>query len=281
MSATSQSGFLETMARSAVARVALARSGEPDAALRARLAASPPPPRLKLDASGFDLIAELKLRSPAAGVLSSSDADLEQRVAVYARGGAALVSVLTEPERFAGSLALLDRASAVLTPLGVPTMRKDFVVDPYQLLEARAAGASGALLIVRMLGRGQIGELLATASQLGLFVLLEGFDADDIGIATELARTWRGAGADCLIGINSRNLRTLEVIPERLEALAALLPPQHPRVAESGLASAADAARLAAKGFTLALVGSALMSADDPEALVRAMIGAGRRAALR
>ena len=281
MSATSQSGFLETMARSAVARVALARSGEPDAALRARLAASPPPPRLKLDASGFDLIAELKLRSPAAGVLSSSDADLEQRVAGYARGGAALVSVLTEPERFAGSLAHLERASAVLTPLGVPTMRKDFVVDPYQLLEARAAGASGALLIVRMLGRGQIGELLATASQLGLFVLLEGFDADDIGIATELARTWRGAGADCLIGINSRNLRTLEVIPERLEALAALLPPQHPRVAESGLASAADAARLAAKGFTLALVGSALMSADDPEALVRAMIGAGRRAALR
>ena len=280
MSATAPGGFLETMARSAAARVTLARASEPEAALRTRAAARAPPPRLRL-AGGFDLIAELKLRSPAAGVLSSSDADLEQRVAGYARGGAAIVSVLTEPERFAGSLEHLARASAVLAPLGVPTMRKDFVVDPYQLLEARAAGAGGALLIVRMLGRAQLDELLVASAELGLFVLLEAFDAEDIGIATELARGWSAAPTDCLIGVNSRNLRTLEVIPERLEALSSLLPPGHPRVAESGLACSADAARLAAKGFTLALVGSALMSAQDPEALARAMILAGRRAASR
>jgi indole-3-glycerol phosphate synthase len=189
------------------------------------------------------------------------------------------VSVLTEPDRFDGSLAHLVRASAALVPLGVPALRKDFLVDPYQLLEARAAGAGGALVIVRMLGRAQLAELLAAALELGLFVLLEAFDAADVATAAELAEGWRGRRAECLIGINSRDLVTLEVVPQRLESLVALLPAAHPRVAESGLATAADAARLAGAGFTLALVGTALMAAADPEALARAMIADGRRAA--
>jgi indole-3-glycerol phosphate synthase len=157
-------------------------------------------------------------------------------------------------------------------------MRKDFLVDPYQLFEARANGAGGALLIVRMLARAQLAELLACAEQQGLFVLLEAFDAADVAIATELAGLWRGPLAQCLIGINSRDLTTLAVVPERLESLAAALPAQYPRVAESGLATPDDAARLARAGYTLALVGSALMSSSDPERLARDMIANGRAA---
>ena len=271
--------FLAAMARASAARVEAARAREPAAKLAARAAARPAAPSLVLDPAGFDLIAELKLHSPAQGVLSASDDDLEERVTAYARAGAAIVSVLTEPERFSGSLAHLARASAALAPRGVPAMRKDFLVDPYQLLEARAAGAGGVLLIVRMLDQARLAKMLAAAAELRLFVLLEAFDALDIEVATELVALWRGAPAEILIGINSRDLKTLAVVPGRLEELAALLPGTHPRVAESGLATPADAARLAARGFSLALVGTALMADPNPERLARQMIGAGRQAA--
>jgi indole-3-glycerol phosphate synthase len=275
---TAPGDFLAGMARSSALRAAAARERLSAAELAARAAATPAPPPLRLDGR-FDLIAELKLRSPAQGVLAGEAHDLEARVVAYARGGAAIVSVLTEPERFDGSLEHLARASAALRPLGVPAMRKDFLVDPYQLLEARAAGAAGALLIVRMLEPGRLGELIAAAEALGLFVLLEAFDAEDVALAAALAARWRGPREACLIGINSRDLRSLEVVPERLGALAATLPATQPRVAESGLAGPADAARLARAGYTLALVGSALMSAADPAGLVRRMIEAGRAAA--
>ena len=271
--------FLQAMARTSLARVTAARARVPEVALTARAAAAPAAPALVLDRRHFDLIAELKLRSPAQGLLSASSGDLEERVVGYARAGAAIVSVLTEPERFDGSLAHLERASAALGPFSVPTMRKDFLVDPYQLLEARVAGAGGVLLIVRMLRRAQLEELLTVAAELGLFVLLEAFDAADLALAGELASAWRGAPRSCLVGINSRDLVTLQVVPARLEQLAHHLPRGCPGVAESGLASAADAARLARAGFQLALVGSALMSAPDPTALARAMIEAGRAAA--
>jgi indole-3-glycerol phosphate synthase len=280
VSAAASGDFLAGMARAARARVAAARAREPDAALRLRATEAPAAPPLRLDPAGFDLIAELKLRSPAQGVLAAGSDDLESRVQRYARAGAALVSVLTEPDRFDGSLAHLARASAALAASGVPAMRKDFLVDPYQLLEARAAGAGGVLLIVRMLGRPALAELIAAAEELQLFVLLEAFDAPDIATASECAAGWRGRRDECLIGINSRDLATLEVVPRRLESLGSLLPAAFPRVAESGVATAADAGRLAGCGFTLALVGSALMSAADPEALARDMIASGRRAAL-
>jgi len=275
---TQAGDFLAGMARSSAARVAEARERTPMQQLAARAAAMPPPPRLALDGR-FDLIAELKLRSPAQGQLAGEATDLAAQVSAYARGGAALVSVLTEPERFDGSLDHLARASAVLAPLGVPVMRKDFLVDAYQLLEARVAGAAGVLLIVRMLDADRLRELVAFAETLGMFVLLEAFDAEDVVLAAELAARWRGPRDACLVGVNSRDLRTLAVVPERLEALAATLPAAYPRVAESGLAGPDDAARLARAGYTVALVGTALMSAADPAVLARAMIDAGRTAA--
>jgi indole-3-glycerol phosphate synthase len=130
-----------------------------------------------------------------------------------------------------------------------------------------------------MLGPDRLAELVACAGTLGLFVLIEAFDAEDVAAAAALATHWRGPREGFLIGINSRDLRTLEVVPDRLEALAATLPPTRPRVAESGLATAEDAARLARAGYTAALVGTALMSSSDPAVLVRQMVEAGRAAA--
>ncbi len=162
--------------------------------------------------------------SPAAGRLGTHE-DWLKRVIAYAQGGAAAVSVLTEPSRFDGSLEHLRQASAALAPFKVPTMRKDFLVDPYQVLEARAAGAGGVLLIVRMLSRSQMLQLLDAAAEHGLFVLLEAFDLGDLHAARELlaARIARRAGVvdEILVGINSRDLQTLEVVPERFEATGA------------------------------------------------------------
>jgi indole-3-glycerol phosphate synthase len=273
------SGFLDAMARSSAARVAAARTQIGDAAIRERAAAAPAAPPLRLSAAGFDLIAELKRRSPAQGALGARDDDLEARVGAYARGGAAAISVLTEPDRFDGDLSHLERAARALAPLGVPAMRKDFLVDPYQLYEARAAGAGGVLLIVTMLERGVLARMLEVAAVLRLFVLLETFDDRDVATARALVAEWRGRAGDCLVGVNSRNLQTLQVVPDRLEQLVRTLPARHPRVAESGLVEPADAARLARAGYSLALVGTALMSTDAPGALAAAMIAAGRRAA--
>ena len=274
------SGFLDDMARSSASRVTQAMARESLAELEKRAAAAPPGPRLRLSPGGFDVIAELKLRSPAAGRLGEPHEDWLKRVSAYAQGGAAAVSVLTEPARFDGSLQHLIQAAAALRPLNVPAMRKDFLVDPYQVFEARAAGAGGVLVIVRMLSRAQMLQLLDAAAQLGLFVLLEAFDAADLAEARELlaARAGRRSGGkdEILLGINSRDLQSLKVVPERFEELAPLLPRDRPAVAESGVTSAADALRMARLGYTLALIGTALMSCDDPRQLLREILATTR-----
>jgi indole-3-glycerol phosphate synthase len=274
------SGFLDDMARSSASRAAQAMAREPFAALERRAKAAPPAARLSLSNQGFDVIAELKLNSPAAGRLGAPNEDWLKRVTTYARGGAAAVSVLTEPSRFDGSLEHLQQASAALAPFKVPAMRKDFLVDPYQVLEARAAGAGGVLLIVRMLPRAQLVQLLDVAAEHALFVLLEAFDTADLLIARELlaARTRQSAatGAEILVGINSRDLQTLEVVHERFEDLAPQLPRDWPAVAESGVATASDALRMMGLGFRLALIGTALMTSDDPGQLLREILAASR-----
>ena len=273
------SGFLDDMARSSASRAAQAMAREPFAELERRAKAAPPGARLSLSDQGFDVIAELKLNSPAAGRLGAPDEDWLKRVTAYARGGAAAVSVLTEPSRFDGSLEHLQQASAALAQFKVPAMRKDFLVDPYQVLEARAAGAGGVLLIVRMLSRAQLVQLLDAAAEHALFVLLEAFDGADLQTAREVlaARTRQSApGAEILVGINSRDLQTLKVVPERFEDLAPQLPRDWPAVAESGVATAGDARRMMGLGFRLALIGTALMSRDDPGQLLREILAATR-----
>jgi len=274
------SGFLSQMTQASHTRAREAAAREPLVALRARAADAEPAPPLRLDRP-FELIAEYKRRSPALGTLASRNERLTTRVTAYARAGAAAVSVLTEPERFDGSLAHLANAAAVLAPLGVPVLRKDFLVDPYQLYEARAAGAGGVLLIARMLSGDDLQEMLDCARELRLFTLVETFDAADIARATAAIQQARAAdhAARVLLGVNCRDLGTLEVLPFRFRELAPLLPPDIPCVAESGIAAADQCADVARAGYRSALVGGSLMSEADPVAVVRAMLAAGRAAA--
>ncbi len=261
------SDFLERMATCSAGRAAAVRTfsdGDFDK------------PVVELDLAAFDIIAEIKERSPAAGALADGGLARAARAAAYVRGGAAAISVLTEPSRFDGDIAHLEEVVAAVP--GIPVMRKDFLVDVAQVLEARAAGASGVLLIVAMLADETLRAMLDCAAEHGMFVLLEAFDAEDLD---RLRRIVSPADADraldgrLLFGVNSRDLRTLEVDPHRLERLAPVLP-RGLSVAESGLVSPADAATVAGFGYSLALVGTALMRCDDPAGLVAAMIEAGR-----
>ena len=271
-------GLLSEMRQSSLARVAQAKEREPAAALRAAILAADPPPRLRLSAGGFDVIAELKLRSPALGNLSAQTHNPVARLEAYAEGGAAVVSVLTEPDRFDGSLDHLRMATEVLAPYRVPVMCKDFLVDPYQVLEARANGASGVLLIIAMLTRDELDALLDAAAQLELFVLLEAFDAQDLSIAREIAATRAGRAEQILMGLNCRNLETLAVDFERFTRLRSELPEAWPAVAESGVESTAQAAQVARLGYRCALVGTSLMRRPDPRKAVAELVAAGRGA---
>jgi indole-3-glycerol phosphate synthase len=272
-------GLLSDMHASSLARVAAARARLPEASLREAAIATPVPPPLGLGPAGFDLIAELKLRSPALGDLSAATRDPLQRLEAYAAGGAAACSILTEPTRFGGDLAHLDLAADALRPCGVPAMRKDFLVDPYQVLEARAHGASGVLLIVRMVPRTRLLEMLDCAAGLGLFVLLEAFDADDLAVAASIAAERAGRDEQVLMGLNCRDLETLEIDFARFGVLRDRLPPAWPAVAESGVQAPEDAARVAALGYRLALVGTSLMRRADPQRALQELLAAGRGAA--
>lgn len=252
-----------------------------ESTLREGCASLPSPPALRLPDDGFDLIAELKLRSPSLGDLSTQTLDPVARLAGYAAGGAAVCSILTEPSRFDGHLDHLRTAADVLRPSGVPAMRKDFLVEPYQVLEARAQGAGGVLLIVRMVERARLTAMLDEAAAQGLFVLLEAFDADDLRIAGELARERAGRDEQVLMGLNCRDLETLEIDFERFERLREKMPSAWPAVAESGVVATDDAARVAALGYRLALVGTSLMREADPAAAVRTLLLAGREAVRR
>jgi len=276
----SGSSLLDRMAAASRERTAAARAREGEGALLARASVTPDPPPIVLD--GFDLIAELKLRSPAMGALAESGFDLKTQVAAYAAGGAAAVSVLTEPEEFKGSLTDLEQAASVLRPHRIPVMRKDFLTDPYQVLEARAAGAGGVLVIAAMLDDAEMEALIDTAGDCGLFALLEAFDERDLERIAELAAVKPiRVDAPLLVGVNSRNLHTLAVEFGRFAALVPRLPEGLPWVAESGIDSAAQIAELAELGYSMALVGSALMQAASPAEQVARFIAAGRQKARR
>ena len=236
-------------------------------------------PVLPLSLGQFDIIGEIKDRSPSEGDLASINSNRKTRAQSYASGGAAAISVLTEPSRFAGSLEHLQEVVAAVP--GTPVMRKDFLVDPVQIVESRGAGASGVLLIATMLGEDILDDMLDCAFEHDMFVLLETFDTNDLERVSVLLESAayrdKAERAQLLIGVNTRNLRTLEVDTSRLEQLAPMLP-QAKCVAESGLSSADEAADAAARGYQLALVGSALMRSKDPSALVAGMRSAGSAA---
>lgn len=232
-------------------------------------------PIVPLSLGRFDVIAEIKDRSPAEGELDNASYGRSERAGLYADGGAAAISVLTEPSRFSGHLAHVREVVAAVP--GTPVMRKDFLVEPAQVLEARAAGASGVLLIVSMLADTKVREMLDCAAEHRMFVLLETFDENDLQRTKNILNSSdldRAEAGQLLFGVNTRNLRTLKVDPDRLQQLADLLPAGK-CVAESGLHSPEDAASVAAYGYSVALVGTALMRSSDPGELVAGMKAAG------
>jgi indole-3-glycerol phosphate synthase len=240
----------------------------------------PPPCGLQRSQEGFDLIAEVKRRAPSAGRLETGGPGGRERAVArareYAAAGVAAVSVLTEPDRFDGSLEDLE---AVARAVDVPVMRKDFLVDPYQVLEARLAGAAGVLLIARLLPDAALEDMTSTALDAGLFVLAEAFDRTDLDRIGEVAERLPAAGLDrFLVGLNARDLATLAVDRDRLRALAGSFPDGPVRVAESGIESSDHAAAAAREGYGMVLVGSALMRSPEPGALARRMLAAGRGA---
>ncbi|MEZ4424839.1 MAG: indole-3-glycerol phosphate synthase TrpC [Gemmatimonadota bacterium] len=269
------SDFLGRMAASSRARMEEARRLRPDAELRAAAEATPSPTPLMLHAR-FDVIAEIKPRSPAEGALERTVGPPLERARQYAAGGAAALSVLTEPEAFDGTL---EDLSAVGEAVATPVLRKDFLVDAYQVWEAKVAGAAGVLLIARMLPGSALSEIAAAARALGMFVLAEAFDAPDlerIGRELDPVGSNDGSTPPVLVGVNTRDLTTLRVDPLRLERVRPALPDGCVAVAESGITNTDDVRRAVALGYRMALVGTALMRAPDAQRAVAGLIAAGR-----
>ena len=229
---------------------------EPLAALERRALARPAPGgRFASAISRADrvnVIAECKRRSPSKGVLRDAY-DPAAIAAAYEAAGAAAISVLTEPTFFDGSL---DHLAAVRRVVDVPLLRKDFIVDEYQLLEARAVGADATLLIVAALSQPDLERLYVRAGEIGLDVLVEVHDADELERALAVGAT--------IIGVNNRNLRTLAVDVRASDALVERIPPGVIAVSESGLRTSDDLRRLSAIGYRAFLVGERFMTAVDP-----------------
>ena len=213
---------------------------------------------------GLSVIAEVKRRSPSKGELADIP-DPAALAAAYDAGGADAISVLTEQRRFGGSL---DDLRTVRGAVSTPLLRKDFVVTGYQLLEARAAGADLVLLIVAALDDAQLSDLHQQARELGLTVLTEVHHEDEVA---------RALAVDAeLVGVNARNLKTLDVDTDTFGRLAKLLPDDVVKVAESGIAGPDDAARYATQGADVVLVGEALVKDGNPRAAVAAMKASAR-----
>jgi indole-3-glycerol phosphate synthase len=235
----------------------------------ARLAPDVVDPMPRFRADGVGVIAEVKRSSPSKGALATI-ADPAALASEYASGGAATISVLTEQRRFGGSL---DDLRAVRAAVDVPVLRKDFIVTSYQLWEARAAGADLALLIVAALDQHRLEGLVERAVSIGLTPLVEVHDEEEVERAL-------AAGAR-VVGVNARNLRTLEVDRGTFARLSPRIPDHVVRVAESGVRGPRDVFEYAKLGADVVLVGETLVRGDDPRAAVADLVAAGVHPAVK
>jgi indole-3-glycerol phosphate synthase len=215
------------------------------------------------------IIAEVKRSSPSKGEINR-DLDLDKQIRAYERGGAAAISILTEPLRFGGSNEDLLRAGTLVS---TPLLKKDFHVEVIQIIEARSLGASAALVIARAVPPHRLKELIEAGSDVGIEILVEIRDERELDLALSLNAQ--------LLGINNRNLETLEIDPETSFRLLPMIPRQIVAIAESGLKSVADVTGVAAVGADAVLIGSELSASRDPEAAVRKLTGVPRTASAR
>lgn len=253
--------FLSDLLASTRVRVEAAKINVTEEVLEQRVAAAGKPRGFAaaLRRREPTLIAEIKRATPAGGDL---DLDLEARrtAVAYADGGAAAISVLTEPDSFKGSL---DDLAAARTA-GLPVLRKDFIIDPFQIFEARAFGADAVLLIMRILG-GEAEELLRICGALGMDALVEVFDRDDLTRALAMGAR--------VVGINHRDLETFEVDRERTAALTPSIPDDVTVISLSGVSTRREVEELSAAGAHSVLVGRALITAPDPAAKIKELLG--------
>jgi len=256
--------LLETIVAGTRRIVEVREAKEPRSALEQRALSRSPRPGVfhaaLARADRVNVIAECKRRSPLNGVLRAAY-DPVAIASGYASAGAAAISVLTEPTFFDGAL---DHLETIRAAVAIPLLRKDFIVSDYQLLEARAAGADAILLIVAALDSMSLRRLLQTATELGLDTLVEVHDAAELDAAI-------AAGAT-VIGVNNRNLRTLEVSVRASEDLIARIPPNVVAISESGLKRADDIVRLRGLGYRGFLIGERLMTTADPGASLRELL---------
>jgi indole-3-glycerol phosphate synthase len=245
------------------AEIAAARARIPEAELERRIAELPPTHDFQaaLEAGGVQVIAEVKKASPSAGVMRQ-DFDPVALARTYAEHGAACISVLTDTPSFQGSLTHLEQIRRVVER---PLLRKDFLIDRYQLLEARAAGADAVLLIAEILPGGLLAQLLRSAETLGLQVLVELYDRENLPRVLD-------SGAR-IVGVNNRDLRTFVTNLDHTLDLAAALPRDICLVSESGIRAREDVERLAGAGVRAILVGETLVRSADPGATLRALRG--------
>jgi indole-3-glycerol phosphate synthase len=256
------------LGRLSVASVARAQALQSRAAeIHARAADAPAAPSFREALRRVDVavIAEVKRRSPSKGTINSA-IDAGAQAAAYARGGASALSILTEPAEFGGTVADLTDARRATS---LPLLKKDFHVDPIQVVEAKAFGASALLLIARALAPDRLRALADTATELGIEVLVEVRSESELEDAIAIA--------DAVIGVNSRDLETLIIEPSVTSRLIALIPSDRIAIAESGITSHADVERVAAIGADAVLVGSAISAATDPADAVAALTGVARR----
>ena len=255
--------------------VAAARAAVPIEAVQAAAAAAPPVRNLftactRAPARSVNVIAEIKRASPSAGDIRA-DADPAAIAARYTAAGAAGISVLTDREYFGGSL---DDLRAVRAAVDVPVLRKDFIIDPYQVYEARAAGADAILLIAECLPGGPLMDLLILAASVKLTCLIEVHSMESLLRVRSLANFPHAAYN--LLGINNRDLRTFEVDIAQTLRLAELVDEPHRLVSESGIKTADDVRRLSATGVRTVLIGETLMRADDTAAAFEDLFGPRR-----
>ena len=266
-----KNNFLQAMALSSMKRLEKNKANQSEESLLKSCEEIKRKPFFEFQ-SGFLFITEIKKSSPSLGEISKPEFNLFEQAEAYAKSGSNVISVLTEPSKFNGSLQDLNDISKRFSE--TPTMRKDFLVEPYQVSEAFLNGAGGVLLILAMLSDRMLKMMIERAIKHEMFVLLEAFDEVDMQRAKTIVSEFGLHSSNILLGVNCRDLRTLDVNFSRFENLSSLIPEDVVCIAESGITGASEIEVLSNLGYSGALIGTALMQSETPDQLLKEMMAA-------
>ena len=264
-----KNNFLQAMALSSMKRLEKNKANQSEESLLKACEVIKRKPFIEFQ-SGFLFITEIKKSSPSLGEISKPEFNLFEQAEAYVNSGSNVISVLTEPSKFTGSLQDLNDISKRFSE--TPTMRKDFLVEPYQVSEAFLNGAGGVLLILAMLSDRMLKMMIERAIKHEMFVLLEAFDEVDMQRAKTIISEFGSHSSNIILGVNCRDLRTLDVNFSRFEKLSKLIPEDVVCIAESGITGASEIEVLSKLGYSGALIGTALMQSETPDQLLKEMM---------